>query len=131
MKHETTVTTVVAGLLGLLFLVFGLNFFLKFMPVPFPPAGSPAAAFLGALFGSGYLAFVKVLEIVGGLAVAIPKLRRLGMLLLGPVIVNILAFQVFFTQGAGLTAPPVLAIIVLSLYLLWAERRAFAKFLTA
>lgn len=131
MKHETTITTIVASLLGLLFLVFGLNFFLKFLPVPPPPAGTPAAAFLGALFGSGYLAFVKVLEIVGGLAVAFPRLRRLGLLLLGPVIVNILAFQVFFTKGAGLSAPPVLAIIVFSLYLLWAERRAFANFLKA
>lgn len=34
MKTQTTITNVVAGILGLLFLVFGLNFFLQFMPVP-------------------------------------------------------------------------------------------------
>ena len=129
MKYQSTITNVVAGLLGLLFLVFGSNFFLKFLPVPPAPEGTPAAAFLGAMFGSGYLAFVKVLEIVGGLAVAIPRLRRLGLLLLGPVIVNIVAFQIFFTNGAGLTARPVLLIIVTSLYLVWAERRAFSNFL--
>lgn len=131
MKHETTITTIVAGLLGLLFLVFGLNFFLKFLDVPPPPAGTPASAFLGAMFGSGYLAFVKVLEIVGGLAVAIPRLRRLGLLLLGPVIVNIVAFHIFFAKGAGLTEPVMLFIGFSTLYLLWAERRAFANFLNA
>jgi uncharacterized membrane protein YphA (DoxX/SURF4 family) len=129
MKYQSTITNVVAGLLGLLFLVFGLNFFLKFLPVPPAPEGTPAAAFLGAMYGSGFLAFVKVLEIVGGLAVAIPRLRRLGLLLLGPVIVNIVAFQIFFTNGAGLTAGPVLLIIFTSLYLVWAERRAFSTFL--
>jgi uncharacterized membrane protein YphA (DoxX/SURF4 family) len=129
MKKNTTITNVVAGLLGLLFLVFGLNFFLQFMPVPPPPEGSPAAAFLGSLYGSGYLAFVKVLEIAGGIALAIPFLRRLGLLLLGPVIVNILAFGVFFTNGASLVTPPVLVIILTTLYLLWVERGAFITFL--
>ena len=129
MKTQTTITNVVAGILGLLFLVFGLNFFLRFMPVPPPPEGSPAAAFLGSMYGSGYLAFVKVLEIAGGIALAIPLLRRLGLLLLGPVIVNILAFGVFFTNGASLSTAPVLVIIVTTLYLLWAERAAFATFL--
>jgi uncharacterized membrane protein YphA (DoxX/SURF4 family) len=129
MKKNTTITNVVAGLLGLLFLVFGLNFFLQFMPVPPPPEGSPAAAFLGSLYSSGYLAFVKVLEIAGGIALAIPFMRRLGLLLLGPVIVNILAFGVFFTNGASLVTPPVLVIILTTLYLLWAERGAFITFL--
>jgi len=129
MKTQTTITNVVAGILGLLFLVFGLNFFLQFMPVPPPPEGSPAAAFLGSMYGSGYLAFVKVLEIAGGIALAIPFLRRLGLLLLGPVIVNILAFGVFFTNGASLVTGPVLLIMATTLYLLWAERVAFLTFL--
>jgi hypothetical protein len=129
MNPQTTITNVVAGILGLLFLVFGLNFFLQFLTVPPPPEGSPAAAFLGSMYGSGYLKFVKVLEIVGGITVAIPLTRRLGLLLLGPVIVNILAFGVFFTNGATLSQPPVLVIIFTTLYLLWAERTAFATFL--
>ena len=36
--------------------------------------------FLGAMYMTGYLAFVKVLEILGGILVAIPKTRNLGLL---------------------------------------------------
>ena len=39
--------------LGLVFTVFGLNFFLHFIPTPPPPPR--AGAFAGALFASGYL----------------------------------------------------------------------------
>ena len=53
------------ALLGLIFVVFGLNYFLKFLEVP-PPATKEAGAFMGALFASGYLAVVKVLESAAG-----------------------------------------------------------------
>jgi uncharacterized membrane protein YphA (DoxX/SURF4 family) len=112
MKHAPTIA---GGLLGLLFIIFGLNFFLKFIPMPpGPPEGSPAALFFGALFPTGYLAFVKVLEIIGGLLVAIPKTRNFGLLILGPIIINILAFHVFLTNRAGLLDPPLLLICALA-----------------
>lgn len=118
------------GLLGLAFIVFGLNYFLNFIPMPPPEKGTPPAMFLGAMAGSGYFAFVKILEIAGGLLVAIPKTRNLGLLVLGPIIVNILAFNIFFTNGAGLAQPPVIAITVLGAFLLWAERKAFLKLIS-
>lgn len=129
MKIPSIVTHVVAAILGVLFLVFGLNFFLQFIPIPPAPEGSPASQFLGALYVSGFLALVKVLEILGGLLVAVPATRRLGLLVLGPVIANIVLFQIYFTGGAGLFAPPVVLMILASVYLLWAERKAFASFL--
>ena len=47
MKHAPNIA---GGLLGLLFLVFGLNFFLKFIPMPpGPPEGSPPALLMAAL----------------------------------------------------------------------------------
>ena len=124
-KH---IPTIAGGLLGLVFVVFGLNFFLKFLPVPSPPADSAAAAFMGAMFTTGFLTFVKVLEVVGGVLVAVPKTRRLGMLLLGPIVVVILAFNVFVAPG-GWTQPPVLLITILSAALVWFEKDAFAKYL--
>jgi putative oxidoreductase len=127
MKHAPTIA---GGLLGLLFVVFGLNFFLKFIPMPpGPPEGSPPALFMAALFPTGYLAFVKVLEILGGILVAIPKTRNIGLLVLGPVIVNILAFHIFLLGGAGLVDPVVILITLLPLYLLWTARKPFATLL--
>jgi hypothetical protein len=81
---------------------------------------------MGALYPTGYLAFVKALEIVGGLLTVLPRTRSLGLLVLGPIVVNILAFHVFLTKGAGLTDPPVLAVAFLSAFVLWTERRRFA-----
>lgn len=117
----------IAGvLLGLVFIVFGSNFFLKFIPIPTPPEGSPPAMFMGALYATGYLAFIKILEILGGVLVAIPKTRNLGLLVLGPIIVNILCFHIFLTGGATLIDPANILITVLSLFLLWSGRKAFS-----
>lgn len=124
MKHAPTLA---GGLLGLLFIIFGLNFFLNFIPMPADPspADAPHKLFMAALFPTGYLAFVKVLEILGGVLVAVPKTRNLGLLVLGPIIVNILAFHVFLTKGAGLEQPPVILITLLSAFLVWSGRKSF------
>lgn len=124
MKHASTLASV---LLGLAFITFGANFFLNFIPMPADPspADAPHKLFMAAMFPTGYLAFVKVLEILGGLLVALPKTRNIGLLVLGPIIVNILAFHVFLTQGAGFTDPPILVISILSAFLLFIERKAW------
>ena len=127
------IASAIAGLLlGLLFTVFGLNYFLHFIPMKGggPAAGTPAAMFMGALIPTGYFAFVKVIEISGGLLVILPVTRNIGLLLLGPVIVNILCFHIFINKGATLVDPVNLGVPVLALFLLWAERGAFAKLVT-
>lgn len=80
---------------------------------------------MAAMYPTGYLAFVKVLEIMGGLLVAVPKTRNVGLLVLGPIVVNILAFKMFLANGVGLLDPPVVMITVLPLFLLWHERSSF------
>lgn len=124
---QNKITIIAGGLLGLLFLIFGMNFFLKFIPMPPMEEGSPPTVFMGAMYASGYLTFVKLLEIIGGLLVAIPKTRNLGLLILGPIIVNILAFQIFLVGGKGILQPPVIFIALLSAFLLWSGRSSFAK----
>jgi putative oxidoreductase len=118
---------IIAGIiLGLLFVVFSLMFLLKLGPTPPPPAeGSPAALFMGALYPTGYLTFVKVLELLGGILVAIPRTRNLGLLVLGPIIVNILAFHVFIGGGKDMLNPVMVIVTVLPLYLLWDARKKF------
>jgi putative oxidoreductase len=118
---------IAGALLGLLFVVFGLNYFLKFIPMPpGPPEGSPPALLMGALFPTGYLTFVKILETLGGFLVAVPKTRNFGLLILGPIIVNILCFHIFLNKGTTLLDPVVIAVTLLALFLLWTERKAFA-----
>jgi putative oxidoreductase len=96
---------------------------------PPPPEGSAMASFFGAFGPTGWLTFVKVLELVGGVLVAIPRTRNLGLLVLGPIVVNILAFHAFVARD-GLLQPMLLAITVLPLFLLLAEWRAWAFLVT-
>lgn len=80
---------------------------------------------MGAMGPTGYLTFVKVCEVLGGVLVAVPRTRVLGMLVLGPIVVNILAFHVFIAGGEGLVDPILGAICALLLILVVCERRAF------
>jgi hypothetical protein len=122
---------IVAGaLLGLLFVAVGLLVLLELGPPPEPPpAGTPSAHFWAAFGPTGYLRFVKLCEVVGGLLVAFPRTRCLGLLVLGPILVNIVCFHVF-VAGSGATDPMVLAPCALAFYLLAVERHAFLGLLT-
>jgi hypothetical protein len=122
---------IIAGiLLGLLFVFSSVVVLFKLVAVPPMPEGTPAAHFMAAFGPTGYMTFVKVFELLGGILVAIPRTRNLGLLILGPIIVNILAFHAFVTAGAGLFEPTVLVAVGLAAYLLWVERRAFAALVT-
>jgi uncharacterized membrane protein YphA (DoxX/SURF4 family) len=123
MKH---IPQIAASLLGLAFLLFGINHFVPFLPpLDPPPAGSPPALFFGAIVPTGFLSFVKVLEIVGAVLVAIPLTRSIGLLVLGPIVINILAINIFVIGGGAVFQPPVIAVSVLSAFVLWNERTKF------
>ncbi len=127
MKHASNIA---GGLLGFLFVAFGLMFLLGMMPKqPEPPAGSAVAMFMGAFAPTGYLTFVKVLEVIGGLLVAVPLTRNLGLLVLGPIIINIIAFHAFVTKDLFHFDPILLFISLLAAFLLWSGRKAFAGLL--
>ena len=128
MKHLPTAAGII---LGLLFIMSGMMVLLKLAPMPKLPEGSPAALFMGAFGPTGYMTFIKVLEVLGGILVAIPRTRNLGLLVLGPILVNILAFHVFISGGAGLLDPMLLIIVALAAYLLWVGRKAFGGLLNS
>src|SRR5437867_11145380 len=109
------------SLLGLIFVVFGLNAFLNFISMP-PPQGL-AGDFMKALFVSHYFYIVAVLQIAGGALCLLGRFVPLGLTLLGPVIVNILLYHIFL-EPSGL--PLALVVSALALFLLWAHRAAFA-----
>jgi putative oxidoreductase len=111
--------------LGLVFTVFGLNFFLHFLPMPAAPPR--AAAFAGALFASGYLfPLLKATEVVGGLLLLGGLFVPLALAVLAPIIINIVGFHLFL-EPSGLPLP--LVLLAAELYLAWSYRSVFAPML--
>lgn len=108
-------------LLGLIFLIFGANGFLHFIPMP-PPAGV-AGQYMGALFVSHLLVVIFLLQLLGAILLLVGRYVPLALVLLGPVIVNIVLFHSFMAPS-GLP----LATLVVLLWLLtaWSVRESFA-----
>ncbi|HEX4086482.1 MAG TPA: hypothetical protein VHY22_16330 [Chthoniobacteraceae bacterium] len=116
------VTLIARILLGLAFVVFGLNAFLQFMKMGPMPAGL-AGDFMKAIFMSGYFYAVAVCQILGGLMLLSGRFAALGLVIVGPVIVNILLFHTFLAHNLP---PPAIAVTVLGVFLMWAYRDRFA-----
>jgi putative oxidoreductase len=94
-------TNVSRFLLGFIFLVFGLNGFLHFIPMP-PPSGI-AGQFIGAMFVSKHLLVVSALQVISGALLLVNRYLPIALTILGPIIVNILLFHVLMNPaGIGL-----------------------------
>src|SRR5438046_1166535 len=76
-------------LLGLIFVVFGLNPFLKYIPMQMPPG--TAGQFLTVLFVSHFVYVVGAAQVIGGVLLLVSRYVPLALTILGPVIVSILA----------------------------------------
>ncbi len=113
-------------LLGLSFVVFGLNAFLQFMPaLELPEEGGQ---FMGLMFASGYFQFVASVKIVGGLLLLLGRFVPLGLTLLGPILVNILLFHIAFDPaGIGMGV----FLTVLWFVVFWQYRDSFRTILSA
>src|SRR5260370_7734508 len=85
--------TISRYLLGVIFLTFGLNGFLHFIPMP-PPTGV-AAQFFGALFVSRLYIVIFLLQIVPAVLLLVNRYVPLALTILGPVIFNLLSFPLF------------------------------------
>jgi putative oxidoreductase len=114
-------STISRYLLGLIFLTFGLNGFLHFIPMP-PPTGT-AGQFFGVLFISRFYVVIFFLQIVGAVLLLINRYVPLALTILGPIIVNILCFHILMAP-AGL--PLAIAVTVLWLIVAYHVRAAFA-----
>src|SRR5229473_7806469 len=121
-----TVSTIARYLAGLIFLVFGLNGFLNFIPLP-PPAGI-AGQFMGALYASHYLWVIFAFQLVAGVLLLANRYVPLALAMLAPVIVNILSFHVLMAPS-GL--PLALFVTVLWAMIFVDVRPAFAALFQA
>lgn len=119
---------VIRLLLGLAFLVFGLNGFLHFFSPP-PPEANAAGTFLTGLMASGYIMpLMSAIEVVAAVMLLSGRYVPLALTLLAPILVNIVAFHIFLDlKGIGLGA----LLLVFDVFLAWAYRNAFKPMLAA
>lgn len=114
-----------AYLLGALFVFGGAAHFLKFGPEPPPMSGDPATFM--TLFGStGYMTTIKVCELLFGILVLIPKTRALGLLLLAPIVVNILLFELHIAKAPGIG----IALVVVTAMAMYFNKEKYSSILS-
>src|SRR5215468_9058104 len=94
MSVRARIPAVARTLLGLAFVVFGINYFLHFLPQPAQPAD--ALAFAGALVAGKIFTIIKPIEITAGLALLGNRFVPLALTLLAPIEIGILAFHLVF-----------------------------------
>lgn len=123
MKYAILVTRI---LLGLIFLVFGANHIVPFLPMP--PMTGDAGAFATLLFVHNYFAVIGLIQVVAGLLLLVGRFVPLALTLLGPVIVNIFLFTVLI-QHANPGFP--LLLIAFEAFLIFVYRLSFAGIFSA
>jgi uncharacterized membrane protein YphA (DoxX/SURF4 family) len=111
-------------LLGLIFLVFGLNGLLHFFSMPYP--SGDALIWYGIMAGHHWMNFVSVVQLVAGLLLLVGRFVPLAIVLLVPILVNILLYHaLLWPHGYALA----IVSVVLELILLGAYWRSFAPLL--
>jgi hypothetical protein len=114
-------------IMGLAFLVFGLNGFLNFIPQPKEAMPEGVAALMGGFMKSGYMMpLIFGTQTLVGALLLLNCFVPLALALIAPVIVNIICFHVFLMPS---TIAPGIVVLVLEIYLAWSYRRVFAPML--
>lgn len=114
--------TIARYLLGLIFLVFGLNHYLNFIPMGPMPTGL-AGQFTVALLQSHYIYVVAFFEVVPAILLLVNRYVPLALTLLGPVIFNILLVGILLTRQA---LPIAILVTILWFLVFYRVRSAFA-----
>jgi putative oxidoreductase len=114
-------TIILRILLGLVFLVFGINKIHQLFPTGPMPTG-PAGIFIGAMIDTKYFAIVGFLEALGGLLLVGNRFVPLGLTILGPIIVNIFLTGLLMDQHG---IPMAGAVTAIWLFLFWRYKNNF------
>jgi hypothetical protein len=114
-------------LLGLIFVFFGSNILIHFLPTPPMPPG-PMANFSGAMFATHYIHVVGFLQVVSGLFLLVGRYVPLALTILAPIIFNILLFHITMNPE-GIV--PGLVVTILWFLVFWRFHPAFHGILMA
>ncbi|MDX2189124.1 MAG: DoxX family protein [Bacteroidota bacterium] len=113
MKIATTILSIV---LGIPYLVFGLNYFFNFLPMP--PMEGAAGAYIGMLYTSGILMVVKIIEVLVALSLFTGFQRPLALILIAPISVNILLFELLVAKMPGIG----IVLVLINAFLIFAYK---------
>lgn len=120
-------TLIARQLLGFLYLVFGLDYFLHF--IPYQPEHTGAAAALKAgLIGTGYIyPYMKTLQVLGGAALMLNRYAPFAAVMLFPISVNVFLFHTILVPSGFLMG---VFLLVPNLFLGYAYRKYYAGLFT-
>lgn len=120
-------TIILRILLGLVFLVFGLNKLHSFFPTGPIPTG-PAGVFIGVMVSTKYFAIIGFLEALGGLLLIANRFVPLGLAIIAPIIVNIFLTGLLMDNSA---LPMAGAVVAVWLFLFWRYKNNFTPLFEA
>ncbi len=110
-------------LLGFLYLVFGLDYFLHFIPYE-PNHTGRVAAFKAALVGSGYFyPMIKSIQVVGGLSLLINRYAPFFAVVLFPLSLNVFLYHTVLVPSGWLMG---VFLLVPNLFLGYAYRKYYS-----
>ena len=113
--------TIARYLLALMFIIFGLNGFLHFIPQP-PPKSEMVTQYFTVMVASHYMLFVMGLQLIAGVLFLFRRTVPIALTIIGPILVNILLFHALM-DPAGIV--PGLVATVLWFVVFWQFRTAF------
>ena len=117
---NSKVAMVLRIVLGIVLVVFGVNKFLNFMPMP--PMEGDAATFMGGLGVSGYMfPLLGILEILIGILLIVNKAVPFALILLAPLSVNMVLFHAAMAPEGIAPAALVFVLNAVLMYMNWAR----------
>lgn len=109
-------------LLGLIFLFSSLQFFASLIwTMPMPEMTPLVAQFFTIFFATKYLLVVKILELIISVLILVPRTRKLGIILIAPIIINIFLFETLVSHTVMAGVP----LIILDAIAIYQNRKVY------
>ena len=120
-KSKDLLPVIMRTILGAIFITSGTNNYLSFMPDSHYSA--EGLSFITALKDSGYLFdLIKSMEVLGGTMLILNMFTPIVIIVLAPIIVNIVLFELFLSSSYMLVP---LTLVICEAYLFWEYRNLF------
>ena len=116
-------------ILGFLYLVFGLDYFLHFIPYQPPLHNGAAGLFKAGLFAAGYFyPMQKTIQVLGGLLLLANRYSAFAAVVLFPISLNVFLFHTILVPSGWLMG---VLLLVQNLLLGYGYRKYYQGMFTA